>query len=171
MNITEFVKKCHDNAVVKGFWDKPRETGTLISLVHSEVTEALDADSCADFCDELADICIRIGDLCGGLDINLAMVLFEPESKDATISDIEKSFKNYPPDFNDDRNGCAIHKDLSYALECDRKNKKDNFTQHIADAFIKTFLWAAKKGYSIEDSIYSKMEKNLARPRLHGKQY
>jgi NTP pyrophosphatase (non-canonical NTP hydrolase) len=87
----------HENAKNKGFWDQPRETGTLLMLCVSELAEAMEADRKnrysgkiveefeigEDFCyefescikdtfeDELADNIIRILDLCGahGIDI------------------------------------------------------------------------------------------------------
>jgi len=87
----------HENAKNKGFWDSPRETGTLLMLCVSELAEAMEADRKnrysgkiveefeigEDFCyefescikdtfeDELADTIIRILDLCGakGIDI------------------------------------------------------------------------------------------------------
>ena len=89
----------HENAKNKGFWDKERETGTLLMLCVSELAEAMEADrnvlyadleliekdkenfidfkwsfenSIKDtFEDELADTIIRILDLCGakGIDI------------------------------------------------------------------------------------------------------
>ena len=34
----------HENAKNKGFWDSPRETGTLLMLCVSELAEALEAD-------------------------------------------------------------------------------------------------------------------------------
>lgn len=89
----------HEYAISKGFWDKERETGTLLMLCVSELSEAMEADrnglyadleliekdkedfidfkwsfenSIKDtFEDELADTIIRILDLCGakGIDI------------------------------------------------------------------------------------------------------
>lgn len=89
----------HGYAINKGFWDKERETGTLLMLCVSELAEAMEADrnglyadleliekdkenfidfkwsfenSIKDtFEDELADTIIRILDLCGakGIDI------------------------------------------------------------------------------------------------------
>ena len=44
MDITELCTLAHENAVAKGFYDKPLETGTLLMLVVSELGEALEAD-------------------------------------------------------------------------------------------------------------------------------
>jgi len=43
-NLNELAKQCHSKAVEKGFWDNPRETGTLLMLIVSELSEALEAD-------------------------------------------------------------------------------------------------------------------------------
>lgn len=74
MRINDLVEQAHKNAVEKGFWDNPREIGTMLALIHSEVSEALEADRHGDmesFAEELADICIRVFDVAGGLEINL----------------------------------------------------------------------------------------------------
>lgn len=74
MTISELVKQAHENAKKRGFWDQPREIGTLLALIHSEVSEALEADRkghWGNFNEEMADIVIRVCDLCGGLGIDL----------------------------------------------------------------------------------------------------
>ena len=73
MDFQETMNKVHDWAISKGWWNEPREFGTLIALVHSELSEALEADRCAAVSDkikgfegteeELADAVIRIMDI------------------------------------------------------------------------------------------------------------
>ncbi len=63
----------------KGWHDVEHETATWLALIHSEVSEALEADRKGDtenFAEELADVCIRIFDLCGakGIDLEAAIL-------------------------------------------------------------------------------------------------
>lgn len=71
----------------KGFWDKPRNIGELIALMHSELSEALEANR-KDLFDnhlphrkglevELADCIIRIMDFAAGFELNVAEALVE----------------------------------------------------------------------------------------------
>jgi len=42
MELREWQKKIHENAVAHGWHDKPRSDGEIIALVHSELSEALE---------------------------------------------------------------------------------------------------------------------------------
>jgi NTP pyrophosphatase (non-canonical NTP hydrolase) len=72
--INNLCKEAYLIAKSKGWHDEPREMGTILALIHSEVSEALEADrkgNNENFAEELADVCIRIFDLCGSKEIDL----------------------------------------------------------------------------------------------------
>jgi len=95
--LNELSKQIHENAKAKGFYDGEKNVGEILCLIHSEVSEALEADmrnrytnrnsnpiESVDFNtffvenvkntfeDEMADIIIRTLDLCAykGIDIH-----------------------------------------------------------------------------------------------------
>ncbi len=76
--INQLCKEAFETAKSKGWHDEPREMGTILALIHAEVSEALEADRKGDaenFAEELADVCIRVFDLCGsrGIDLETAI--------------------------------------------------------------------------------------------------
>jgi len=87
MLISEMVKAAHENAKEKGFWDKEVDDGKSIALMHSELSEALEALRINSYRDhtyyrasdgkpegllyELADCVIRIADYCGKHNLDL----------------------------------------------------------------------------------------------------
>jgi len=79
--ISDLIKDCYCVAKEKGWWDKERSDGEIIALMHSELSEALEAmrnhGSKDAIAEELADCCIRIFDYCGAKDIDLAQALLK----------------------------------------------------------------------------------------------
>lgn len=77
----ELQETIHITAVSKGWWEQSRETGTLLALIHSEISEALEADRKNAVDDkipqysgleaELADAIIRILDMAEGLELRV----------------------------------------------------------------------------------------------------
>jgi len=69
-------KDIHSNARAKGFYNDTRSIPELLCLIHSEVSEALEAyrkDDRKNFKEEMADIVIRVMDACEYLNIDLLL--------------------------------------------------------------------------------------------------
>ncbi len=100
LGLNELAENIHKDNVDRGFYDEPRETGTILMLIVSELSEALEAyrkDKFVDkndlegefdkdkfkekvkdtFEDEIADALIRILDMCGHMDIDIAKHVYQ----------------------------------------------------------------------------------------------
>ena len=74
MKIKETAESVHQNAVNHGWWEEKRSVPELLCLIHSEVSEALEAYRNKDesnLAEELADIVIRVFDMAEGLGIDI----------------------------------------------------------------------------------------------------
>lgn len=78
--INKLCKEAFETAQSKGWHDEDKPTAVWLALIHSEVSEALEADRKGDyenFVEELADICIRTFDLAGLMDIDLQQAILD----------------------------------------------------------------------------------------------
>lgn len=80
--INDLCSDAFEIAKQNGWHDEKREFGTLIALMHSELSEALEAyrkDSedvmWSNITEELADVCIRIFNACGEYNLDLATAI------------------------------------------------------------------------------------------------
>lgn len=77
--VKKFIEESHKIAREKGWWSGERNDGELIALMHSELSEALEAlrnhAKKDELAEELADCCIRIFDYCGARRIDLQQAI------------------------------------------------------------------------------------------------
>jgi len=74
ITIQTFQKLVHQNAINHGWWEDERPVPEILCLIHSEVSEALEAYRDGDdelFKEEMADIGIRLLDAAGGYGFDL----------------------------------------------------------------------------------------------------
>ena len=165
MNLADLQKEAHAIAKEHGWWDQERTFGDLIALVHSELSEALEAYRVCGIVDcphehtegagvasELADVVIRVADMAEWYGETIASRIGEPAF-------IAKSVNK--PSFGDWVS--ELHWQVANAW-----NEHEYSIGALGDVVHTTDLMAAHYGIDLDAAIEAKMEYNRTRPYRHG---
>lgn len=139
--LNEASRIIHESNKQKGFYDNPREIGTLLMLVVSELSEALEADRKNKHTDW----------------DNFEQMLGKSIS-------LNKKF--IMPVIFRDTNDTENFENKTFEILI-----KDTFEDEIADAMIRLFDLCGYMGIDIEKHIDLKLKYNQRRPHKHGKNY
>ncbi len=151
-NLNEFAKEVHENAVAHGFWDDDATDERQIALIHSEWSEALQADrsGCTprEVCMELIDGVLRVLDYCAEKGVQVADCKWE-----STMG-----FFNLV---------VHLHNITSMLIHIPRMVSPKRQT------YIVSAVFAFVRSYDLDpyELMKQKHEFNLTRPHKHGKLY
>ena len=189
MNLNDFAKEVHENAVAHGWWETDRSFAECICLIHSEWSEALEearagrpmvwhetyfdsdgkpvtvAAKPEGIAVEMMDGVIRILDLLGEnkQKITLATV--------ALINELVESTKDVYRDEPLIEILAYLHyitAEAGYAMNHD--NKADSLWQ-LERCVYYAIWWVSQQGLDPEKILLEKHKYNTTRPYKHGKQF
>lgn len=172
MDLNQFMQEVHENAVAHCWWDKERSGGTIRSLFHCELSEAMEAhrkgqplyyvqeDGKPDgMAVELIDCCIRILDymakekltlLTGDPDEMMVNSVDAYEVENGSVTDYEL------PDFVDEMHDCITY------------FKEENDPVWLDAMIGLCFAWVKVRGVDPVAVMKEKHEYNKTRTYKHG---
>lgn len=170
MNLNEWAKEIHENAISHGWWETERALDELLALIHSEWSEALEAyrdgkplvwregDKPEGIAVELIDGCIRILDFAEHEDIKLTDYCIENSvgwelpvfvnNLHYHVSAVSNSISRYGTWVGDDEKECA--------------------RDWLSSAVNEVFDWISHRGIDPMVVLEQKHEFNKTRPYRHG---
>ena len=176
MNLANLQKEAHAIAKGKGWWDKPRAFGDLIALVHSELSEALEAYRLHELETwpsqvgeiplgvpyELAGVVIRVADMAEWYGENLAPYVSEFDGWVGKLAyeGLVTTFGEWV---------AVLHMALSDACAAWYvREDRCLWVNALARVVALTQRMAAHYGIDLDSAIEAKLEHNRTRSYRHG---
>ena len=145
-SLNQLRDEIYANAKEKGFYDNPREVGTLLMLVVTEVAEALEADRVGSFCDFFE---------------------YEKYRKNAfEFKHKQETDVKFMP-----RSPCLVRSSEDIEKDAFDIYIKNSFEDELADVIIRTLDICGYLNIDIERSVLAKIKYNKTRDKLHTKRY
>lgn len=145
-SLNQLRDEIHANAKEKGFYDNPKEIGTLLMLVVSELGEALEADRVGSFCD---------------------FSEYEKYRKNAfEFKHKQETDVKFMP-----RSPYLIRSSEDIEKTAFDLYIKNSFEDELADVIIRTLDICGYLKIDIERSVLAKIKYNKTRDKLHAKRY
>jgi hypothetical protein len=171
--LTQFAVHIHATALAKGWWSQPREDGTLLALMHEEISEAdeaivsgngpsekIPAFSGAE--EELADLIIRILDYGEHKGWNL------PERIASLCPNRDYIARHSADPCQDALAINALHRGISAALTALRKSDETEAQHQLAATAITALIYSVARGWHLEKALVAKAKFNEGRSHRHG---
>ena len=175
LNLVDFSKEVYQNAVAHGWHETERNPAEIYTLIHSELSEALEEYRCSrgnvwygeggkpeGIAIELLDAVIRIFDFLGKLGVTFQTDTIEKMADTVKMNKEGDRLHNDPfPVYL-----CEVHDCISKAYE-DGLNFHDGIG-HLLGAVALIFKWLQEEDFDIEKHLIEKHEFNKSRPFRHG---
>jgi len=185
-DLNALAKAIHENAVSKGFWDEPRNTGEVFMLVVSELSEAQEAHRRGRVFNKGVDWWLRRVNFDG--DAGRFTSMFESDIKD-TIEDeiadaairildwcyVSRIYINpfYESELSENfsENLLSATKLICNSHKYEDEGYKSSLEFELNRSLGLMFKISEQQGFDLYRHIELKMKYNATRERLHGKKY